>query len=90
MKCYFNMVKLGIISLGSMGAAPLKLLQEHVEGVRSVELANVMLYSSLKKEQVDLPLNGSLLQQELERLCANSTFQKHPFSGGVANLDDSF
>jgi predicted dehydrogenase len=38
------------------------------EGVKSVELANAILYSSLKDRPVDLPLDGKEFEAELARL----------------------
>ncbi len=38
------------------------------EGIRSVELANAILYSSLKDRPVELPLDGKEFEAELERL----------------------
>jgi len=46
------------------------------EGIKSVELANAMLYSSLMGRPVDLPLDGAAYEEELKRLIAESTFKK--------------
>ncbi len=45
-------------------------------GIHSVELANAMLYSSLRGETVELPMDGSAWEMELNRLIAGSTLQK--------------
>ena len=46
------------------------------EGLGSVELANVMVYSGLKDEPVDLPMDGAAWEAELNDLIANSTHEK--------------
>jgi len=42
------------------------------EGIRSVEMANAMLLSSLKGEPIELPMDAQLFEQELQRLIAES------------------
>jgi len=46
------------------------------EGLGSVELANVMVYSGLKDEPVDLPMDGAAWEAELNDLISNSTHEK--------------
>ncbi|MDD3926830.1 MAG: Gfo/Idh/MocA family oxidoreductase [bacterium] len=46
------------------------------EGIKSIELANAMLYSSLKNTAVELPLDGAAFAAELQRLIDTSTHQK--------------
>ena len=46
------------------------------EGIHSVELANVILYSSLLEETVKLPMNSFAYEQKLEQLIAESKVQK--------------
>ena len=46
------------------------------EGIRSVELANAMLYSSLIGKPVDLPLDGARFERRLKRLIRESRFKK--------------
>ena len=46
------------------------------EGIHSVELANVMLYSSLLGQTVDLPMDSAAYEQKLQELIANSKFEK--------------
>jgi predicted dehydrogenase len=46
------------------------------EGVHSVELANVILYSSLIGQEVQLPLNSGAYERKLNELIANSKIQK--------------
>src|SRR5262245_31811297 len=46
------------------------------EGIHSVELANAMLYSSLRGQTLDLPLDSAAFAQELEKLIASSKLEK--------------
>lgn len=46
------------------------------EGIHSVELANVMLYSSLIHQTVDLPMDSAAFEKKLHQLVAESKFQK--------------
>ncbi len=46
------------------------------EGIHSVELANVMLYSSLLGQTVDLPMDSAAYERKLQELIANSRFEK--------------
>jgi predicted dehydrogenase len=46
------------------------------EGIHSVELANVMLYSSLIDQTVELPLNSAAYEKKLNELIANSRIEK--------------
>jgi len=41
-----------------------------------VELANAMVWSSLRNEPVDLPLDAAGYAQQLQQLCATSRFKK--------------
>src|SRR5437773_9170049 len=46
------------------------------EGLNSVELANVMLYSSLIGQTVELPMDGAAFEKKLQQLIAESKFEK--------------
>ncbi|MDB6035442.1 MAG: oxidoreductase [Verrucomicrobiales bacterium] len=46
------------------------------EGIHSVELANVMLYSSLLEKTVELPMDSMAFERKLDELIATSLFQK--------------
>jgi predicted dehydrogenase len=46
------------------------------EGLRSVELANAMLYSSLLGQTVELPMDGAAFEKKLQQLIADSKFEK--------------
>jgi hypothetical protein len=58
------------------------------EGIRSVELANTMLYSSLMGKPIDLPLDGAAYEAELMRLVENSKFVKEAAAAGEAAETD--
>lgn len=44
------------------------------EGIKSVELGNAMLYSSIKDKTVDLPLDSAKFHTELKKLIKSSSF----------------
>lgn len=46
------------------------------EGIHSVELANVMLYSSLMNQTIDLPMDSAAFEKKLQQLIASSKFEK--------------
>ena len=46
------------------------------EGLYSLELANAFLLSTLENRSVELPMDGALFEQHLQRLVATSTRQK--------------
>ena len=46
------------------------------DGIGSIELANVMLYSSLIGQTVELPLDSAAYEKALHQLIANSRFEK--------------
>jgi predicted dehydrogenase len=46
------------------------------DGLRSVELANAMLYSSLLGQTVELPLDGAAYERKLQQLIAASSIEK--------------
>ncbi len=46
------------------------------EGIHSVELANVMLYSSLINQTVELPMDSAAFEVKLQQIIADSKFQK--------------
>ena len=62
------------------------LIAPALEGVRSVELSNAMIYSGLTKQTVELPLDPALYAAELERLVKNSRYVKPTVQR--ANSDD--
>jgi predicted dehydrogenase len=52
------------------------LIAPGAEGIHSVELANVMLYSSLLGQPVEMPMNGAAFEEKLRQLIAESRFEK--------------
>lgn len=52
------------------------LVADAEEGIKSVELANAMLYSSLTDSTVTLPLDSQVFEKELKRLIAESKFKR--------------
>lgn len=52
------------------------LIAPGAEGIWSVELANVMLYSSLLGQTVELPLDSAAYEAKLKQLIAESKFEK--------------
>ena len=46
------------------------------EGIHSVELANVILYSSLIDQTVELPMDSAAYEKKLNQLIAESKTQK--------------
>ncbi len=60
------------------------------EGVNSVELANAFLYSSLENKTVDLPLDGVAFEARLNRLIAESRFQKKVVQTTQEDFSKSF
>ena len=46
------------------------------EGIHSIELANVMLYSSLMSQTVELPMNSAAYEKKLNQLIAESKHEK--------------
>ena len=67
-----------------------ELLAPAEEGIHSVELANAMLLSGLRRQPVDIPLDGDEYEAELRRLVASSTFLKEGTAGGPSSLAGSF
>ncbi len=53
-----------------------ELIAPAAEGIHSVELANAMLYSSLSRSPVTLPLDASAYEEMLRKLISESTFEK--------------
>lgn len=61
------------------------------EGIRSVELANAMLYSSFTDKTVELPLSAKAYEAHLKKLIRNSTFvKKGEKAAKVVDLSNTF
>ena len=52
------------------------LIAPGAEGMGSVELANVLLFSSLLHQTVELPMDGAAWEQKLNQLIAESKHEK--------------
>ncbi len=52
------------------------LIAPGAEGLGSVELANVLLYSSLLEQTIAMPMDGAAFEQKLNELIAGSRLQK--------------
>ena len=63
------------------------LIAPGASGIGSVELANVMVYSGLLGQAVDLPIDSAAWESKLNELIANSTHEKQTFE--VSNEDFS-
>ncbi len=66
------------------------LIAPGVEGLNSLELGNAIVYSSLKGETVQLPIDAGAYADTLQELAENSTFQKAVRQGEKSDLRDSF
>jgi predicted dehydrogenase len=60
------------------------------EGIKSVELANAMIYSSLTGKAVDIPLDGKAYERRLKKLIADSKFVKKSVDGVEKDMSKSF
>lgn len=60
------------------------------EGIRSVELGNSMLLSSLKDKTIEIPMNGEEFEIELKKLIENSKYEKDEIKQTKDNFDKSF
>jgi predicted dehydrogenase len=60
------------------------------EGLASVELANAILYSTLREEPIDLPLDAAAYEHRLKALIAGSTVAKTATSAPNEDFSGSF
>ncbi len=60
------------------------------EGINSVELANVMVYSSLLDQTVELPMDGAAWEKKLDRLIAESKAEKKVVKVATDDFAGSF
>ena len=60
------------------------------DGLGSVELANAIVFSSLRGETLDLPLSGAAWEQELQRLISESRFTKQTRAVATEDFAASF
>jgi len=66
------------------------LIAPAAEGLQSVELANSILFSSLENRPLELPLDGAAYEQRLQKLIAESTFQKKAVKTTTEDFSKSF
>lgn len=66
------------------------LLAPGAEGLASVELANAMVYSSLRHEALTLPMNGVAWEVELQQLIADSKLEKKVVPTETSDFTSSF
>ncbi len=64
-----------------------KLIAPAEEGIKSVELANAMLYSGIQDVKVKMPLSAPAYQKHLKKLIDNSTFVKKTVTKKAASDD---
>jgi predicted dehydrogenase len=60
------------------------------EGIRSLELANTILYSSLVDQTVEMPLDSAAYEQRLNQLIAESTIQRQAIQSADEDIARSF
>jgi len=60
------------------------------EGINSVELANVMIYSSLLGQTVELPMDGAAWEKKLNQLIAESKIEKKVVKVATDDFTSSF
>lgn len=66
------------------------LIAPGAEGIHSVELANVVVYSSLLNQTVELPMDGAGWENKLNELIAGSKVQKKVVSVEAMDFASSF
>jgi predicted dehydrogenase len=66
------------------------LIAPGAEGIHSVELANVMVYSSLLGQTVELPMDGAAWERKLNQLSAESKIEKKVVAVAAEDFASSF
>jgi predicted dehydrogenase len=66
------------------------LIAPGAEGIHSVELANVILYSSLLGQTIDLPMDSQAYERKLQELIATSKHQKRTVEVSNEDFTKSF
>ena len=66
------------------------LLAPGAEGIHSVELANVMVYSSLLNDTAELPMDSAGWEKKLNQLIAESKVQKKVVQVEATDFASSF
>jgi len=60
------------------------------EGINSVELANVMVFSSLLEQTIELPMSGAAWEKKLNQLIAESKIEKKVVKVATDDFASSF
>jgi predicted dehydrogenase len=66
------------------------LIAPAADGMQSVELANAILYSSLENKTIELPLDSQAYERTLQRLIAESRFEKKVVQAAGEDFTKSF
>jgi predicted dehydrogenase len=66
------------------------LIAPGADGINSVELANVILYSSLQGQTIELPMDSAAYEKKLNQLIAESKVQKKVMEVSSADFASSF
>jgi predicted dehydrogenase len=66
------------------------LIAPGADGIHTVELANVMVYSSLLGQTVELPMNGAAWEKKLNQLIAESKLEKKVMQVEAGDFTSSF
>jgi len=66
------------------------LIAPGAEGIHSVELANVMVYSSLLGQTMELPMDGAAWEKQLNQLIGGSTVRKKVVQVEATDFASSF
>ena len=66
------------------------LIAPGADGIHSVELANAMVYSSLLKDTVELPMNSAAWEKKLNQLIAESKLEKKVMKVEASDFASSF
>ena len=64
-----------------------ELISPAIEGINSVELGNVMMFSSFQEKTLDFPIDADAYETKLQELIANSRFVKKTIEGTVTPED---
>jgi hypothetical protein len=66
------------------------LIAPGADGIHSVELANAMVFSSLEKTTVELPMSGAAWEAKLNQLIAESKLEKKVMQVEASDFASSF
>lgn len=66
------------------------LIAPGAEGIHSVELANALLYSGLRGETIEMPMDGAAFERKLQQLIAESRHEKKVVAVSNEDFANSF